>query len=252
MGSSRSAWAAVTSKFPADVCTVVYDRSGLGRSAPSEGPRDLAALVGDLGQVLDQLGAGPFVLVGHSWGGPIVRCAAAVRPERIAGLVLVDPSDERCDLFFRDSQARVERLATPLLPIAARLGLFKLPVRRLARHLPPDAAACMRAEDASPIAIRASLAEMATWTQDLRRLRHDPPPPLDVPVTIISGGRSSRFDRSKRTALVEAHRASAAAAPNGRHVMAMSSSHSVPFTDPQLVADEILRVIDPQPPGAIP
>jgi len=250
MGSSRSAWAAVTAALSGSVQTVVYDRSGLGRSAPTDGPRDLAALAGDLGELLDQLGPGPFVLVGHSWGGPIVRVAAAARPERISGLVLVDATDERCDLFFSDSRSRSATWVKPLASVAARVGLFKLPVRKLAGHLPPDAAASMRAEDATPDAVRASMAEMATWTADLLALRHRPPGVPDIPVTIISGGRSGRFDRAKRAALVEAHRHSAIAAPQGRHVIASASAHYVPFTEPQIVADEIMRIIDPPPPGA--
>jgi pimeloyl-ACP methyl ester carboxylesterase len=250
MGSSRVAWAAVTPLLGARVSAVVYDRSGLGRSAATNGPRDLAALARDLGEVLDQIGPGPFVLVGHSWGGPIVRVAAAAHPDRVAGLVLVDPSDERCDLFFRSSHSRFEKLAKPLAPIAARLGLFKRRVRKLAAHLPPAAAAEMCAEDASPAAITTSLAEMETWTADLRGLRDRPPSVPDVPITIISGGQAGRFERAKRAALVDAHRGSAAAAPQGRHVLATASNHFVPFTEPQVVADEVLRIIDPPHPGA--
>jgi pimeloyl-ACP methyl ester carboxylesterase len=50
------------------------------------------------------------VLVGHSWGGPIVRVAAAGVPERIAGLVLVDQTDEGCDMFFSSASERQARL----------------------------------------------------------------------------------------------------------------------------------------------
>ncbi|WP_251558675.1 alpha/beta fold hydrolase [Paenibacillus pasadenensis] len=54
-------------------------------------------MAGDMGELLTELGQGPFLLVGHGWGGPIVRAAAAADLSRIRGLVLVDPSDERCD-----------------------------------------------------------------------------------------------------------------------------------------------------------
>lgn len=74
--------------------TVVYDRAGLGRSAPDPVSRTMRRMADDLGALLGALGSDRFVLVGHSAGGPIVRLAAADAPERIAGLVLVDPSDE--------------------------------------------------------------------------------------------------------------------------------------------------------------
>lgn len=249
MGSSRLGWAAVTARLDERAATVAYDRSGLGRSAATDRPRDLAALSADLVELLDQIGAGPFVLVGHSWGGPIVRVAAAARPDRIAGLVLVDPTDERCDLYFRSSRSPLQWLVAPLTSVAARLGLFRLAFRRLAGHLPPESAALMRDEEATPAAVKASMAEMATWIADLRELRERPPSVPHVPHTIISGGRAGRFDGAKRAALVEAHRQSAAAAARGRHVVAARSSHHVQFTEPQIVADEIIRIVDRIRPG---
>jgi pimeloyl-ACP methyl ester carboxylesterase len=44
--------------------------------------------------------------------------------------------------------------------------------------------------------------------------------------------------------LVAAHRERAAALPRGRHVEAPRSGHLVMFTDPQIVVDEILRIVD--------
>ena len=99
--------------------TVAYDRSGLGRSSHDPAPRVLSRLVDDLVDVLDHLGDGPFVLVGHSWGGPIVRCAAAEVPDRVAGLVLVDQTDERCDLFFAKSVSRSPSPSAPSTPTAS-------------------------------------------------------------------------------------------------------------------------------------
>jgi pimeloyl-ACP methyl ester carboxylesterase len=65
-----------------------------------------------------------------------------------------------------------------------------------------------------------------------------------VPVTLISGGRAGRFERRRREALVAAHRARAAALPQGRHVVAGASGHFVPFTEPGVVAEEVLRIVD--------
>jgi pimeloyl-ACP methyl ester carboxylesterase len=45
----------------------------------------------DLVQILDRLADGPVILSGHSMGGTVSLMAAALRPERVAGLVLVEP-----------------------------------------------------------------------------------------------------------------------------------------------------------------
>jgi pimeloyl-ACP methyl ester carboxylesterase len=85
---------------------------------------------------------------------------------------------------------------------------------------------------------------MAASLDDLRRLRAEPPVLPDVPVTVMSGGRSSRLGRTRRTALIAARQARAEALPQGRHVRAERSGHYVPFIEPQLIADEILRIVD--------
>src|SRR3546814_1055343 len=98
MGASRSMWGAVSPGVAERATAVVYDRSGLGRSPRDAAARDLARLSGDLVDVLEHLGGTPAVLVGHSWGGPIVRSVAATRPDLVAGLVLVAPTDGGWDI----------------------------------------------------------------------------------------------------------------------------------------------------------
>jgi pimeloyl-ACP methyl ester carboxylesterase len=246
MGGSRSSWGAVAPAISAKTATVVYDRSGLGRSPGDPAPRDLARLVDDHVDLLDALGEGPFVLVGHSWGGPIVRCAAAARSDRIAGIVLVDQTDEDCDLFFTEANERQARVFAKIAPLAGRIGLVRLYVNHLAKRLPEPAAQAFRDEDGTEEALRTHLAEVAASTDDLRRLRADPPKLPDVPVTIISGAKLSRFDRGRREALIAAHRARAEALPQGRHVPADQSGHMIPFTEPELVAREIERILEPR------
>jgi pimeloyl-ACP methyl ester carboxylesterase len=244
MGVSRCMWGAVVPAIAERTTAVVYDRAGLGRSPATTGPRDLDHLVADLEDVLDHLGGGPFVLVGHSWGGPIVRAAAARRPGQVAGLVLVDQTDERCDLFFSKVNERQLKWSPRLLPLAARLGLLRRVTKKLSVHLPDDWAAPFRAEDGAGSALRTQLAELASSTDDLRRLRDQPLVLPDVPVSIISGVKNGFGEGGRRPAIVEAHRQSAAALPRGRHVTADRSSHYVPFTDAELVVAEILRVLD--------
>jgi pimeloyl-ACP methyl ester carboxylesterase len=243
MGMSRSTWGAVVPAVAAETATVVYDRSGLGRSAPDPAPRVLARLAADHVDLLTALDAGPYVLVAHSWGGPIVRSVAALVPDRIAGLVLVDQSDEGCELFFSTAAERQFRMMSYVLPVLARVGVMRLIVGRTTSALPEPEASAMRAEDSTVAAARAQLAEMASTTDDLRRLLAEPPVPPDVPVTLISGTKATRVGRHRRDALVAAHRARAESLPQGRHVLADGSGHLVPLTEPAIVADEVLRIV---------
>lgn len=244
MGASRAAWTAVAPALAQATRTVTYDRAGLGASPPDPAGRGLGRLADDLVDVLDHLGNGPFVLVGHSWGGPIVRVAASRVPERIAGLVLVDATDEGCDLYFRPNAERDEARFARLLPALARLGLVRFGLGRVRGTLSDVDLRALKATDGSVAAARGHQAELASCTADLRAVRDDPPPVPDAPVTVISGTKRARFGQARRDALVAAHRARADAHPQGRWVGAGASGHFVPFTEPDLVVTEIRRLVD--------
>jgi pimeloyl-ACP methyl ester carboxylesterase len=63
-----------------------YDRPGYGRSTPQPG-RDVAAAAGWAAVVADAAGVDSFAVVGHSGGGPHALACAALRPDRVLGLV---------------------------------------------------------------------------------------------------------------------------------------------------------------------
>jgi pimeloyl-ACP methyl ester carboxylesterase len=71
------------------VCS--YDRANLGDSDPAPTPRTYLDMAHDLHALLvnAQIG-GPYILVGHSGGGMIIRVFRDQYPEEVAGLVLVD------------------------------------------------------------------------------------------------------------------------------------------------------------------
>lgn len=94
------------------VCT--YDRPGtmlddshLSRSDPVPGPRTVDAMVADLHALIAAAGLPtPLVLVGHSFGGFIIRLYALTYPAEVAGLVFVDSAHE-------DYYQGLEALLTP-------------------------------------------------------------------------------------------------------------------------------------------
>ncbi|HEY9556551.1 MAG TPA: hypothetical protein VIR58_07445, partial [Acidimicrobiales bacterium] len=129
-------------------------------------------------------------------------------------------------------------------PIMARVGLVRMGVKRIAAPLPEPARSSMIAEDGTLAATRTLVAEMASFYDDLRHLRDVPLALPDVPVSVISGLVTSRAERGYRPQLIAAHRACAAALPRGRHVEAARSGHHVPLSEPDLVVEEINRILD--------
>ncbi|AIQ46939.1 alpha/beta hydrolase [Paenibacillus sp. FSL R7-0273] len=243
MGMSRSCWGLVQPPAAGHARAVVYDRAGSGRSEPDPAPRTLARITGDLLFLLGELGSGPFLLVGHSWGGPIVRNAAAkLGPAKIIGILLVDPTDENCGLYFEEKTERHYGRMDFLVPLIMKTGLYKLLGSRQGKVLPADVYADHKREDFSRQAGTTMLAEGKDFIKDLKALRGKQVQPGSIPLTILSGTYISRMERKMRPLLHAAHRKSAAGHPDGRLVEAPKSGHMIMYTEPQLIVEEIQRM----------
>jgi pimeloyl-ACP methyl ester carboxylesterase len=115
--------------------TASYDRGGLGWSSPSRTPRTPSNLAAELHELLWEAGLkAPFILVGHSFGGLVMRRFAHLYPEEVVSVVLVDPM--RCeewpplDPAKQATLDRVLKLSSFAIPIA-QLGLARLAVTSL-------------------------------------------------------------------------------------------------------------------------
>jgi haloalkane dehalogenase len=70
---------------------VMPDLLGLGFSdKPASSAHTLDAHAGLVRQLIDGLGLERFLFVGQDWGGPIGGCAIALRPEQLAGAVILN------------------------------------------------------------------------------------------------------------------------------------------------------------------
>lgn len=91
MGSDSSFWARVTTGVAETTRVCAYDRANLGRSDKARTPRTFQDASRDLHVLLGNAWiGGPYILVGHSLGGELVRVFADQYPEEVAGIILVD------------------------------------------------------------------------------------------------------------------------------------------------------------------
>jgi len=126
LGASSSSWAGIAPAVAATTTVCTYDRAGHGRSDEA-GPQDGIALATDLHTLLERAGVvGPYILVGHSSGGPYVRVYAARYPEQVAGMVLLDaqPADAFIALPAYPGFYSTFRTIATLTPSLARIGLL--------------------------------------------------------------------------------------------------------------------------------
>jgi pimeloyl-ACP methyl ester carboxylesterase len=91
-GGDGREWSPHAEALAARFRVVVPDLRGHGRSeVPDEGntPAEMAA---DLAALIDALGAGPVVAVGHSMGGQVVNLLAVHHPHTVRSVVALDPA----------------------------------------------------------------------------------------------------------------------------------------------------------------
>ena len=93
-GFSRD-WSQVQNLLSENARTCAYDRAGSGWSEPGPAPRTMRQEVFELHTLLQAAKVpGPFVLVGQSIGGLLVRLYTEKYSSEVIGMVLVDPTHE--------------------------------------------------------------------------------------------------------------------------------------------------------------
>jgi pimeloyl-ACP methyl ester carboxylesterase len=266
LGGSSLSWTYVQPAVAAFTAACVYDRAGFGWSDAGPMPRTAQRLAAELHTLLADGGiAPPYVLVGHSFGGLVMRAYASSHPENVAGFVFVDPAhpEEWC-APSSEARERLQRGVTLCRRgvLAARFGVAAL-VARLASAGALDLARGIAAAVSRrtlqrndeeilapvtklPMDVRAVLRWM--WTQPRyfealgSQIEHvcasaaaiDPDPDYgSLPLMTISAATASPERLRLQDAL-------ARRSTSGRHVVASRSGHWIPLDEP----DAIIRAIE--------
>lgn len=236
---------------------LTYDRAGSGRS---DGPphRHVAQLVADLDAVLSAMGcAAPVTVVGWSSGGLVAEMFTVRHPDKVAGLVLLDPS---CEMpterrIVRQLRLGMGAVQLAVMAAAARAGFFRTRAgRRLAERTAGPFASSAGLEYANRLCNR----PRAIWQlarlmprfgghlqQTAAALQHAALP--DIPVRVIVPRLRSGLPPTYARQIDAAHRALAERFPRGELICADNTSHFVPIDRPDLVIAAVRDVLAPNP-----
>ncbi|BAH50838.1 hypothetical protein ROP_25910 [Rhodococcus opacus B4] len=244
MGKSRSTWSLVQPLVAEFAHTIVYDRAGHGLSDPDESGRDFDRILDDHLAVLDATVDRPCVVVGHSYGGPVVRVAANRRPDTIMAVALVDEVSEICKPERMMAAMRGASVLYGAQVVLARLKLLRpLLGKSYYRYLQGEALREAVEEGSTMNSVRAAWSEWRAFGESFTALHDSGPHIPEVSLTTISSNRiRSEKDRG-RDFLGAAHRRTAELAPSGRHVYAEHRNHYIPLVEPHLVAREIRDLV---------
>ena len=121
LGEPALSWIGVQTGVERSTRVCSYDRAGYGHSDPGPHPRSSLQIATELHALLEKSKTpGPYVLVGHSFGGYNVRVYAGLYRDEVAGVVLVDSSHEDQGRFEPASardQARGLQTLAPFVPL---------------------------------------------------------------------------------------------------------------------------------------
>jgi len=253
-------------------CTASYDRSGLGWSSPSRTVRTPANITLELHTMLQRAGIKPpYILVGHSFGGLVMRSYAVTYPEDVAGVVLIDPM--RCEEWPPLDPAkqsmidRFKKLSRYAIPIAhfglARLAVTSLLCRsgKLSGHLAGAAGAGGRhvlarvTEEVGKMPREVWPIVAAHWSRPsyydaLRRHVEAVPdtvremlqadPIREIPVMLLTPGKSTPLSNECLEQIGN----------NVRQVIATESAHWIHLDEPDLVVNSIREMVEMAIPAA--
>jgi len=249
-GSPSILWWPIQDKVAAFARVCTYDRAGYLWSDPAKTVRTLEDRVADLHALL--AGAkipAPYILVGHSFGGPLVRLYAHLHPTEIAGMVLVDTTEEGVILrpSFDDYVKKLGYFAAGL-QVAARFGVLRLAAAFMTKGpegLDENAFRALKALSVRPDFFRAMRDDPVALSRQPETLRAlgGAGSLGEIPLIVITHalpfpGPAAVLEDGWR----EGQHRLAALSTRGELIVAEHSNHMVQSDQPDLVINAIRRV----------
>lgn len=186
--------------------TVVYDHAGAWGSEPGPKPRDANQIARELHTLLKKSDVSPpYLLVGFSFGGPYVRVFADRYPENVAGLVLVDPTQESFMSWLRESWPEVNVLTEAQRREQTEWGSQWVSMNQASNAVLPNV-------------------------------------PMVLLTGMKTG--DSVFARHVKPRWLSAHQEWLTKYPNALHIVTTNSGHGIPMSEPELVVEAINHVFD--------
>ena len=183
-----SGWQWVIEELASSTRVCAPDRAGLGWSEAGPEPYDGIQAAKELRAVLE--GAGierPFVYVGHSFGGNLGLIYSHRYPGDVAGLVLVDPGNQKLDEYDDDYHGPCGPECT-LASVLAHLGVARLVWSEAEflddERLPRRAVAEFRARYSDPGVVR-YLVAAAQYVPRIMRQTAAVTSLGDLPLTVV-------------------------------------------------------------------
>lgn len=237
LGSPIESWNSIIKDIAQFAPVFAYERPGIGKSDMLEEESTPEFISQHLNNLLKELKISPpYILVGHSWGGPLINSFAVQFPDEVAGMLYIDETDI---LNMRSSQ--LEAIAKASNGQVKENVLIK-EMNKFYEKAPPGIAAEWK--------VIYDL--MSKDKLDIQRFQ----PELNVPMGILMSAKYSppppnfpemEFDMKKwfeEMVKLRARKFMAKIAdnPNSFFILTNSAGHYIHFEDPKMVVEAIRRI----------
>ena len=256
------AWAVIQAHVAPFARVCWWDRAGFGWSAPGPYPMTLTVIAKDLHDLLHVANIpGPYVLVGYSFGGFVVRVYHGIYPAEVRGMVLVDAAHE-------DAGARIPawgRALMPPIPVPLRYPVYLAAetlaasgVVRLLRHPRPFSAPGWTPEQAHVLMdvrsrsdVVAADASIGLFNDENERQVRASGGLRDTPLLVLTAGLPLSVPPQFATSAAayqevwkhELQPQLARLSSRGRQVIVAEAGHGMAFEMPEVVVGAIRDVV---------
>ena len=272
VGDFSVEWSLVQPSVATFVRVCAYDRAGDGWSDLGPHPRTMHQIVYELHTLLERAGERPpYVLVGHSYGGWLVRLYTSTYPADVAGMVLVEAgADDPLRMLGDGRVVHSSDLATaraiPVVQTSNPLREGDIPPTALEQISAGLGDASLHANEPPRDKLPIEAQRMRTWAlgqvkhvaaavnpfenEELAELRADRArgdhPLGDIPLVVLTRGLPD--EKGPDGPALEAehrkeHAAMATLSRRGELIIAEHSGHHIQLDEPQLVVTTIQQVV---------
>jgi pimeloyl-ACP methyl ester carboxylesterase len=262
-------WSLVQPEVAKFTKAVSYDRAGFAWSEPGPYPRTDRQITLELHTALQHAGIkGPYVLVGQSFGGFLVRAFARYYPKEVVGMVLVEAMNEDSKIIINDKPMRIREFAVGRIAPAPQSGPSNSMQKNVASNSPqaaldtnieppldklPDSILKMQVWAQSQLQFRIAADSEMTWSpEDVSRLYLNKGKADymlgDMPLIVLtrgSGGYNGRADSAQlENERLQLQDELSHLSTNSIHIIDANSGHNIHLEDPPTVINAIKKVVD--------
>lgn len=240
-------WAYVQPEISQHTSTCSYDRAGILLSEAGPRPRDGETIAAELKQALENAGeSGPYILVGHAFGGFYVRIFAGEYLDEVCGMVLVDSGHPDQFAIFEELGVEQEIPDDSIRPLIWLLSHLGQPQRfNGPRYSLPDDIYLVQ-QAFIPVSSMAWFDETVASSESIDQAAAFTDFG-DIPLRVLTSSSPTYFEAGGadlQTHWIALQQDLLSLSANSSIVLLEDSGHYIQYDDPEAVIQAILEVLE--------